>query len=135
MEKPWARRATALPIRPPPPMRPMVLPQTYEPIRCADWPPGNLAARTIRSPSIMRRATASIRPKVRSAVASVVSGAVTVTGMRRAVAVATSMLDGAIDLVVQQAEQNIGLAHGFDQGALGDDAARIRKHFYARDCA
>src|SRR6202043_3844467 len=47
--------------------------------------------------SIMRRAAASIRPKVRSAVASVASGAVTVTGMRRAVAVATSILDGVID--------------------------------------
>ena len=122
-------------------------------MRCADWPPGNFPARTIRSPSIMRRATASISPKVRSAVASVVSGAVTVTGMRRAVAAATSMLDGvidcaairrrsglaidhgAVDLVVEQAEQNIGLAHGFDQRALGDDPARIGKHFYARHCA
>ena len=45
----------------------------------------------------MRRATASISPKLRSAVASVVTGGTTVTGMRRAVASATSMFDGEID--------------------------------------
>ncbi len=45
----------------------------------------------------MRRATASISPKLRSAVASVVTGGTTVTGMRRAVAAATSTFDGEID--------------------------------------
>src|SRR6516225_1627566 len=78
-------------------MSPMVLPQTWEPIRCADWPPGNLPARNARSPSRIRRATASIRPKFRSAVASVVIGAVTVTGMRRSVAAVMSMFEGVID--------------------------------------
>ena len=38
----------------------------------------------MRSPSIIRRATASIRPNVISAVASVVTGGTTVTGIRRA---------------------------------------------------
>ena len=83
----------------------------------------------------MRRATASISPKLRSAVASVVTGGTTVTGMRRAVAAATSMFDGEIDCaamwrelriggdhrrvdpVVQQAEQDVGLLHGRDQRA------------------
>ena len=51
MPKPWARRATALPISPPPPISPMVLPQTNEPSRWRDCPPGNLPARTRRSPS------------------------------------------------------------------------------------
>src|SRR5262249_56689018 len=97
IENPWPRRAPALPINPPPPIKPIVLPQTQAPIRCADWPPGNLPARTERSPSKIRRANASISPKLRSAVASVVIGAVTVTGIRRAVAVATSILDGVID--------------------------------------
>ena len=97
MPKPWARRATALPISPPPPISPMVLPHTIEPSRWRDCPPGNFPARTSRSPSIMRRATAIIRPKLRSAVASVVTGGTTVTGMRRAVASATSTFDGEID--------------------------------------
>ena len=44
----------------------------------------------------MRRATASISPNVRSAVASVTIGGITVTGMRRAVASATSMSEGVI---------------------------------------
>jgi hypothetical protein len=44
----------------------------------------------------MRRATASSRPKCRSAVASVTIGGTTVTGMRRAVAAATSISDGVI---------------------------------------
>src|SRR4029077_10000411 len=39
---------------------------------------------------------------------------------------------GAVDRIVEQAEQDIGFAHGFDQRALGDDPARIGKHFYAR---
>ena len=51
----------------------------------------------MRSPSTIRRATAIISPKLRSAVASVVRGAVTVTGMRRSVAASTSMFDGEID--------------------------------------
>ena len=97
MSKPRARRAVALPIRPPPPISPMVLPWTIDPSRCRDCPPGNFPARTSRSPSTMRRAAASISPKVRSAVASVVTGGTTVTGMPRLVASATSMLDGEMD--------------------------------------
>src|SRR4029077_11420829 len=38
----------------------------------------------------------------------------------------------AVDRVVQQAEQDIGLAHGFDQRALGDDAAGIVENLDAR---
>ena len=92
----------------------------------------------------MRRATASISPKLRSAVASVVTGGTTVTGMRRAVASATSTFDGeidcdamwrefriggdhgAVDLVMQQAEQDVGLLHGGDQRRLRNDPAVVR---------
>ena len=56
----------------------------------------------------MRRATASIRPKVRSAVASVVTGGTTVTAIVRAVASATSMLDGVIDCAAMW--RSLGLA-------------------------
>ena len=119
-------------------------PRRTTPSRWRDCPPGNLPARTRRSPSTMRRATASISPKLRSAVASVVTGGTTVTGMRRAVAAATSMLDGeidcdamwrelrvggdhvAVDPVVQQAEQDVGLLHGRDQRRLRDDPAVVR---------
>ena len=38
----------------------------------------------------------------------------------------------AVDLVVQQAEQNVRLAHRADQRALGDDAARIGKQRHPR---
>src|SRR5438034_3291336 len=83
-------------MRPPPPMSPMVLPQTYAPSRRMDCAPGNTPLRSSRSPSTTRRATASSSPKCRSAVASVTTGGMTVTGMRRAVAAATSMSDGVI---------------------------------------
>ena len=122
---------------PPPPIRPMVLPQTNEPSRWRDCPPGNLPARTRRSPSTMRRATASISPKVRSAVASVVDrrhhrdrnaargrlGDVDVgrrDRLRRDMAQLRIGGDHrAVDLVVQQAEQDVALAHGRDQRRLG----------------
>ena len=45
----------------------------------------------------MRRAVASMSSNVRSAVASVVTGGTTVTGMPRVVASATSMFDGVMD--------------------------------------
>ena len=78
-----------------------------------------------------------------SAVASVTIGGTTVTGMPRLVASATSMLYGvidcdamarsfglaamivAIDLVVQQGEQDVAFAHGRDQRLLADDAAGV----------
>ena len=56
----------------------------------------------------MRRATASIRPKVRSAVASVVTGGTTVTGIAAPVAAATSMFDGEIDCAAMA--RSFGLA-------------------------
>ena len=113
-----------------------------------DWPPGNFPARTRRSPSTMRRATASIRPKVRSAVASVVTGGTTVTGIPRGRRGDVDVGGGdrlrrdeaqirigrdhrTVDLVVQQAEQDIGLAHRRNERALRDDAAR-RKDLDAR---
>ena len=108
MEKPCARRATAWPISPPPPTKPIVFPQTKEPSRWLDWPPGNFPARTRRSPSMIRRATASISPKVRSAVASVVTGGTTVTGSRCAVAAATSMFEGEMDCAATS--RSFGLA-------------------------
>ena len=108
MEKPCARRATAWPMSPPPPTKPMVFPQTKEPSRWLDWPPGNFPARTSRSPSMIRRATASISPKVRSAVASVVTGGTTVTGSRCAVAAATSMFEGEMDCAATS--RSFGLA-------------------------
>src|SRR5438552_5820946 len=83
-------------MRPPPPMSPTVLPQTNAPSRCIDCPPGNAPARTRRSPSTTRRATASRSPKCRSAVASLTMGGTTVTGIRRAVAAATSISEGVI---------------------------------------
>src|SRR6266511_997928 len=83
-------------MRPPPPMSPMVLPQTNAPSRRMDCAPGNTPLRSRRSPSTRRRATASSSPKCRSAVASVTTGGMTVTGMRRAVAAATSISDGVI---------------------------------------
>ena len=79
-----------------------------------------------------------------SAVASVTIGAITVTGMRRAVAAATSMSEGvifieaiarrrvargddvAVDLVVQQAEQDVELRHPREQLVLGDLVQRCR---------
>ena len=73
MSKPRARFATALPMSPPPPMSPTVWPCTKDPTRWRDWAPGNFPARTMRSPSPIRRATASISPNVKSAVASVVT--------------------------------------------------------------
>src|SRR5207253_4904943 len=96
IEKPRARFATARPMRPPPPMSPIVLPQTNAPSRRIDCAPGNTPLRSRRSPSTTRRTTASSSPKCRSAVASVTTGGMTVTGMRRAVAAATSMSDGVI---------------------------------------
>ena len=76
--------------------------------RWFDCEPGNLPARTSRSPSTMRRATASISPKWMSAVASATTGGTTVTGMPRLVASATSMLSGVID--IEQTARSFGLA-------------------------
>ena len=98
MEKPRARAATARPIRPRPPTRPMVLPWTPAPTRWFDCDPGKMPARTARSPSTRRRATASSRAKCMSAVNSTASAGTTVTVMRRAVAAATSILSGVIDI-------------------------------------
>ena len=89
--KPRARRATAVPMRPPPPIKPKVLPKTPPPRRWFDCPPGNTPRRTSLSPSMMRRATAIIRPKQRSAVASVTRGGAVVTTTPRRVASSISM--------------------------------------------
>ncbi len=86
----------------------MVLPDTKAPSRCMDCPPGNRPLRSRRSPSATRRATASSRPKCKSAVASVTIGGMTVTGMRRAVAAATSMSVGAI--FIEATARRLGLA-------------------------
>ena len=82
--------------------------------------------------------------------ASVVIGAVTVTGIRRAVAVCDVDIGRrdrlrrdqpqirighdhvAVDLVVQQAEQDVRFTQRADQRALGDDAARIGEQRHPR---
>src|ERR1039457_1903035 len=91
MSNPFARRATARPIRPKP-MMPSVAPAISAPSNCNGCQPVHLLARTNRSPSPIRRATFISKAKAMSAVASVKTPGVFVTGIFRAVAVATSML-------------------------------------------
>ena len=105
------------------------------------------------SPSIMRRATAIISPKWMSAVASATIGGTTVTGMPRLVASATSILSGvidierdraqfriggqhrAVDLVMQQREQNVAFFTAAISLRLGDDLARSVIDLDGRDRA
>src|SRR3989304_3365628 len=56
------------------------------------------AARRSWAPSTTRRATVSSKAKARSAVDSAASAGTTVTGMWHAVAAATSVLSGVIDI-------------------------------------
>src|ERR1017187_7290811 len=71
---------------------PSVAPVTSAPSNCNGCQPVHRCARTSRSPSPSRRATASINVKAMSAVVSVSTPGVFVTGIFRAVAAATSML-------------------------------------------
>ena len=87
---PVARRATARPMRPIPTM-PSVIPVTEAPSICVGPQPCHAPARTRRSPSPMRRATARIRAIVRSAVASVSTPGVLVTTMPASRAASRSM--------------------------------------------
>ena len=77
----------------------------------------------------MRRATASISPKLRSAVASVVTGGTTVTGILRAVASATSMLDGEIDCAAMW--RSFGLAATTSRSILSCNRQNRMSHFFA----
>ncbi len=43
--------------------------------------------------------------------------------------------DRAIDLVVQQAKQDIGLANGGDKRAMGNNSAVVRKYLYVCECS
>ena len=142
MSKPRARRATACPMRPMP-TSPSVLPATPVPARWLDCEPGNTPERTTLSPSTIRRATASINPKARSAVASVTTAGMLVTMILRVVASSTSMRSGvivieaiafsdriggqhlAVDGVMQQAQDDIVALCGIDQLGFRQDAAGI----------
>src|ERR1035437_9290338 len=73
-------------------MMPSVPPVTSAPSNCNGCQPVHRCARTSRSPSPSRRATASINVKAISAVVSVRTPGVLETGILRAVAAATSML-------------------------------------------
>src|ERR1035437_8441111 len=73
-------------------MMPSVAPVISAPSNCSGCQPVHRCARTSPSPSPSRRATASINVKAMSAVASVRTPGVLVTGILRAVAAATSML-------------------------------------------
>ena len=75
---------------------PNVLPCTSVPTKRIDWPPGKMPDRRARSASATLRATVKRSAQCRSAVASPTTGGIVVTGMRRAVAAATSMLAGII---------------------------------------
>ena len=88
--KAFARRATALPMRPGPTM-PKTLPFRSRPRSRSGAHPANLPVRTIRSPSTTRRARASRRAIVRSAVASVSTLGVWVTTIPCAAAAARSI--------------------------------------------
>ena len=107
MSKPRARRATACPIRPMPTM-PSVLPLTAAPARWFDCEPGNTPERTTRSPSTIRRATASSSPNAISAVASVTTAGMLVTMILRVVASVTSIRSGVI--VIEATAFRFGLA-------------------------
>ena len=106
----------------------MVLPCTSAPARWLDCEPGNFPARTIFSPSIMRRATASISPKWMSAVASATIGGTTVTGMPRLVASATSILSGVID--IEATARNFGLAASTARSMRSCSSENRMSHFF-----
>src|ERR1035437_2464936 len=73
-------------------MMPRVAPVISAPSNCSGCQPVHRCSRTSRSPSPRRRATASISVKAMSAVVSVSTPGVFVTGIFRVVAAATSML-------------------------------------------
>ncbi len=90
IEKPLARRATAEPIRPMPTM-PSVAPCTSAPRNWSQAQRPHLPSRSQRSDSVTRRAVAISSAQAMSAVASVSTSGVLVTGMPRAVQAATSI--------------------------------------------
>src|ERR1035437_5236410 len=73
-------------------MMPRVAPVISAPSNCSGCQPVHRCARTSRSPSPSRRATVNNNAKAKSAVVSVSTPGVLVTGILRAVAAATSML-------------------------------------------
>jgi len=128
MPNPRARRAVARPMRPPPPTRPMVLPYNRLPARWFDCEPGNLPARTRRSPSTRLRATAIISPICRSAVASATIGGTTVTAIPRRVASATSILSGVID--IEAIAFSPGFAASTARSILSCSSENRMSHFF-----
>src|SRR5438874_2600130 len=96
--KPWARRATASPIRPMPTM-PSVAPWTSCPVNMKGVQPRYLPARRKRSASPSRRAVARSRANAPSAVVSSSIPGANVTGMPRSLAAATSMLSYPVPIV------------------------------------
>jgi hypothetical protein len=90
MPKPCARRATAWPMRPKPTM-PRVLPAMSPPSSIIGSQPLYLPARMNVSPSTTRRADASSRAQVKSAVESVRTPGVFTTTTPRALHAFTSM--------------------------------------------
>ncbi len=153
MEKPCARLATALPIRPPPPIRPMVLPQTEEPSRCRDWPPGNLPG--AHQPVAFHHAARHREHQPEGQVGGRLGRHRRHHGDRDAALgrlgdvdvrrrdrlrrdVAQLRIGGdhrAVDLVVQQAEQDVGLLDRVDQRLVRDDAAVVRINLHAAERA
>ena len=94
MPKPWARRATALPMRPMPTM-PRVLPLTLWPSMPVTVRPFQAPLRTRRSASAKRRQAAMTSPKARSAVSSVTAPGVLLISMPRAASAFTSIISTA----------------------------------------
>ena len=91
MENPAARLAVAVPMRPAPTM-PSVAPVTSLPSISRGPHPVKRPSRTYRSPSATRLAAANMRAQATSAVVSVSTSGVLVTGMPRLVQASTSML-------------------------------------------